>query len=125
MNTRTMSVTAIAALMTGCSVATTVRQNTMAISASSDTIRMNTAAISESTKGTTTLVPALQGVNALRAPLESGRGAQPDAPGCRESPRPDDARGRARRADAISGRLERADDARRGARFDDECGGAA
>src|SRR6476659_247318 len=59
-----------AAAMTGCSFATTIRQNTAAINGSSDTIRTNTAAIGESTRGTTALVPALQGVNNLRAPLD-------------------------------------------------------
>jgi uncharacterized protein YceK len=46
---------------TGCSTVMTIRQNTAAINASSDSIRTNTAATGESTRGTTALVPALQG----------------------------------------------------------------
>ncbi|PYQ78281.1 MAG: hypothetical protein DMG01_11975, partial [Acidobacteria bacterium] len=60
-----------AAITAGCSVATTVRQNTDAINNSSDTIRRNTEAIGDSTRGTGALVPALQGVERLRGPMES------------------------------------------------------
>jgi len=70
-----------AAAMTGCSFATTIRQNTAAINGSSDTIRTNTAAIGESTRGTTALVPALQGVNNLRAPLEAVAALSPTLQG--------------------------------------------
>lgn len=45
--TRAISIAAAAAMLAGCSVATTVRQNTMAINGSSDTIRSNTAPMSQ------------------------------------------------------------------------------
>ena len=47
---------------TGCSTVTAIRQNTEAIGRSSTTIDTNTKAIAESTSGTTSLIPALQGV---------------------------------------------------------------
>src|SRR5688500_10937935 len=57
------------ALVSGCSVATNVRRNTEAIEGSSASIRSNTAAVQESTKGTSALVPALEGAERLRQPL--------------------------------------------------------
>src|ERR1051325_1365718 len=81
MKTRAISIAAAAALLAGCSVATTVRQNTMAIAGSSDTIRGNTAAIRESTMATTALVPALQGVNERRGPLDSVAALRPTLQG--------------------------------------------
>src|SRR5205085_1120950 len=81
MKTRAISIAAAAAMLAGCSVATTVRQNTMAINGSSATIGSNTAAIRESTMATTALVPALQGVNGLRAPLESVAALSPTLQG--------------------------------------------
>ena len=65
MKTRAISIAAAAAMLAGCSVATTVRQNTMAINGSSATIGSNTAAIRESTMATTAPVPALQGPRSI------------------------------------------------------------
>src|SRR4029450_11893898 len=64
-------------LSAGCSLATGIRQNSEAIGKSTATISANTQAIQESTKGTTTLIPALQGTERLAGPLQalSGRGA--------------------------------------------------
>src|SRR5579864_2158999 len=61
----------------GCSLATSVRKNTDAIQASTDSIRSNTEAIGESTKGTATLVPALQGVERLSGPMQSVASLEP------------------------------------------------
>ena len=57
-------VTALLALLasTACSTVTAVRENTKAIGGSTDSISNNTAAIKESTKGTSDLVPALNGL---------------------------------------------------------------
>src|SRR5262245_48565685 len=49
----------------------TIRQNTEAINKSSATINTNTEAVTTSTKATGTLVPALEGVERLRGPMES------------------------------------------------------
>src|SRR5512144_863452 len=55
----------------GCSLATSVQRNTEAINASSATIDTNTKAVADSTRATGSLVPALQGVERLRCPMES------------------------------------------------------
>ena len=60
----------------GCSVATTVQRNTDAINRSSETIGTNTQAVNDSTKATGTLIPALQGVERLKQPMESVAAAQ-------------------------------------------------
>ena len=62
---------------TGCSLATGIRQNTEAIGKSTTTIAHNTQAIQESTKGTTTLIPALQGTERLAEPLKAVSGLEP------------------------------------------------
>ena len=81
MTTRTTAVMMAAAMMAGCNTAATIRQNTVGINASTDAIRTNSAAIAESTKGTTALIPALDGVNSLRAPLESVAALSPTLQG--------------------------------------------
>ena len=69
MSTRPSVLVVLASLVSGCSVATNVRQNTEAINNSSAAIKGNTAAVQESTKGTSALVPALEGAERLRQPL--------------------------------------------------------
>src|SRR6187200_1310808 len=67
----------VAAMLSGCSVATNIQHNTEAIDRSSASINTNTAAVQESTTGTTSLVPALQGAERLREPLQQVANLEP------------------------------------------------
>jgi hypothetical protein len=68
---RVLTVVALALCGSGCALSRSVRQNTDAIGGSTSAIAGNTEAIRASTAATGNLVPALQGVERLRGPMES------------------------------------------------------
>ena len=70
-----------AATLSVCTGGCAIKQNTAAIGGSTSAIASNTKAIQESTAGTTLLVPALQGVERLRGPMESVAALDPTLKG--------------------------------------------
>jgi hypothetical protein len=80
-NTRIAVVLVAVLATTGCSLATSVRRNTDAIAMSSSAIGTNTRAVTDSTTATGSLVPALEGVERLRGPMESVAALDPTGGG--------------------------------------------